>query len=146
MTEAITITHADITAEVSQGLVRALNEELRSIYPAPGATHFRLDREDVTRDRGVFLIIYREGFPVGCGALRLLDGKSAELKRMYVDPAVRGRGLGRRLVMALEEEARLLGARRLVLETGVRQVAALALYRASGFLPISSLRRVLPLS
>lgn len=43
----------------------------------------------------------------------------AELKRMYVSPDVRGEGLGRRLVAALEAEARALGARRLVLETGI---------------------------
>jgi GNAT superfamily N-acetyltransferase len=66
----------------------------------------------------------------------LLDAETAELKRMYVAPTVRGRGLGRRLVAALEAEARALGVRRLVLETGVRQAAALALYRATGFRPI----------
>jgi putative acetyltransferase len=55
---------------------------------------------------------------------------------MYVSPGLRGRGLGRRLVDALEIEARALGARRLVLETGIRQAAALALYRAKGFDPI----------
>ena len=55
---------------------------------------------------------------------------------MYVSPGVRGRGLGRRLVAALEAEARALGVRKLVLETGVRQAAALALYRATGFHPI----------
>jgi len=52
---------------------------------------------------------------------------------MSVAPAMRGRGLGRRLVQALEFEARLLGLRRLILETGIRQAAAQALYRSSGF-------------
>jgi GNAT superfamily N-acetyltransferase len=55
---------------------------------------------------------------------------------MYVSPSERGKGLGRRLVAELEAEARALGIRRLVLETGVRQLAALALYRATGFQPI----------
>ena len=50
--------------------------------------------------------------------------------------AVRGQGLGRRLVAALETEARARGVRRLILETGIRQAAALALYRATGFQPI----------
>jgi ribosomal protein S18 acetylase RimI-like enzyme len=66
----------------------------------------------------------------------LLDHETAELKRMYVSPLLRGKGLGRRLLAALEAEARALGARRVVLETGVRQLAALALYRATGFQPI----------
>ena len=131
--EAITVTRADLTDEVSRALIGSLNDELRGVYSEPGATHFQLDPEEVTGGRGVFLIIYQEGIPAGCGALRLLDAGTAELKRMYVDPAVRGQGLGRRLVTALEAEARALGVRRLVLETGVRQAAALALYRATGF-------------
>jgi GNAT superfamily N-acetyltransferase len=90
----------------------------------------------VADGRGAFLVVYQGETPVGCGAVRLLDAETAELKRMYVAPTARGRGLGRRLVAALEAEARALGVRRLVLETGVRQAAALALYRATGFRPI----------
>ena len=134
--ESITIARADLTADVGRALIDALNAELSGIYPEAGATHFCLDHEEVTGGRGAFLIVYLEGTPVGCGALRLLDPETAELKRMYVTPALRGRGLGRRLVAALEAEARALGVRRLVLETGVRQDAALALYRATGFHPI----------
>ena len=134
--ETITIASADLTAEVSRALIRSLNDELSGVYSEPGATHFRLDPEDVAGGRGIFLILYREGTPIGCGALRLLDAETAELKRMYVIPTARGTGLGRRLVTALEKEARALGVRRLVLETGVRQEAALALYRATGFRPI----------
>ena len=58
---------------------------------------------------------------------------TGELKRMYVAPDQRGRGLGRQLVVALEAEARARGARRLVLETGIRQHAAIALYERCGF-------------
>jgi putative acetyltransferase len=134
--EAITIARAELTADVSRALLESLNAELRGVYSEPGATHFRLDPEEVADGRGTFVVVYREGEPVGCGGLRLLDAETAELKRMYVSPAVRGLGLGRRLVAALEAEARALGVRRLVLETGVRQVAALALYRATGFQPI----------
>lgn len=135
-TEAISISRADLTAEISRALVDALNAELTGLYPEAGATHFHLDPADVSSGRGVFLVVYREGTPVGCGALRLLDAETAELKRMYLSPAVLGRGLGRRLVAALEAEARALGVRRLVLETGIRQLAALALYQATGFHPI----------
>jgi putative acetyltransferase len=134
--ETITIARADVTAEASRALIGSLNDELRAVYSEPGANHFRLDPEEVTGGRGAFLIVYREEVPVGCGALRLLDAETAELKRMYVAPASRGTGLGRRLVAALEAEARKLGVRRLVLETGVRQAAALALYRATGFRPV----------
>lgn len=134
--ETITIARSDLTSEVSRALISALNAELQSLYPEPGANHFRLDPEEVKDRRGGFLVVCREGSPVGCGALRLLDADTAELKRMYVIPSARGTGLGRRLVTALENEARALGVRRIVLETGIRQAAALALYRATGFQPI----------
>lgn len=134
--ESITIARADLTAEVSRGLIAQLNAELSGMYPEAEANHFHLGAEQVAPGRGTFLVAYQGGTPVGCGALRVLDGETAELKRMYVSPRVRGQGLGRRLVTALEAEARSLGVRRLVLETGGRQAAALALYRATGFQPI----------
>jgi putative acetyltransferase len=134
--ETITIVRAELTADISRALIDSLNAELSGAYPEPGATHFHLDPAEVADGRGTFLIVYQDGTPLGCGALRLLDAETAELKRMYVSPSVRGRGLGRRLVAALEAEARALGVRRLVLETGVRQAAALTLYRATGFQPI----------
>jgi putative acetyltransferase len=132
----ITIARAELTADASRKLIAALNAELSDIYPEPGATHFNLDPKQVTGGNGAFLIVHQDGIPVGCGALRLIDAETAELKRMYIAPTVRGTGLGRRLVSALEAEARTLGVKRLVLETGVRQTAALALYRATGFQPI----------
>jgi putative acetyltransferase len=134
MTEdAISIARADLTDEVGRTLIRALNDELSGVYAEADATHFSLDPDEVKGGRGAFLIVYRGGGPVGCGAFRLLDAGTAELKRMYVIPTARGSGIGRRLVAALEAEARSLGVRRLVLETGVRQAAALALYQATGF-------------
>ena len=134
--DPITIARADLTSEVSRALIGSLNAELSAEYAEPGATHFQLDPDDVVEGHGAFLVVHLDGTPVGCGAMRLLDAGTAELKRMYVSPAVRGKGLGRRLVTALEAEARALGVRRLVLETGVRQHAALALYEATGFQPI----------
>jgi putative acetyltransferase len=131
--DTITIRRVELTADVSRTLIDALNAELRAVYPEPGATHFQLNPHEVAEGSGTFTVVYRNELPVGCGALRLLDPETAELKRMYVSPAERGKGLGRRLVAALEAEALALGVRRLVLETGVRQAAALALYRATGF-------------
>lgn len=133
---AVVIARAELDAEVSQSLIAALNAELLGAYPEPGATHFGLKPAEVSGTRGAFLIVYCDGEAVGCGAVRLVDGVTGELKRMYMAPAVRGRGLGRQLVSALEAEARALGARRLILETGIRQAAAIALYRGCGFQPI----------
>jgi putative acetyltransferase len=135
-TDTITIERAALTDDVSRALITELNAELSGMYPEPGANHFGLDPEEVAPGRGAFLVVRLHGAPVGCGALRRLDTQTGELKRMYVAPSARGTGLGRRLVAALEAEARALGLRRLVLETGTRQHAAIALYRATGFEPI----------
>jgi GNAT superfamily N-acetyltransferase len=82
---------------------------------------------------GVFLVVRDAGRPVACGGVARFDELRGELKRMYVVPDARGRGLGRLLLDELERHARTLGYASLVLETGDRQAAALALYRRAGF-------------
>jgi GNAT superfamily N-acetyltransferase len=132
----ISIQREDLTSRPARDLISALDAELSGMYAEPGANHFALDPAEVAPGRGAFLVAYREQTPVGCGAVRLLDPATAELKRMYADPLFRGAGIGFRLLRALEAEARRLGAERLVLETGVRQAAALVLYARCGFEPI----------
>ncbi|HEY7075127.1 MAG TPA: GNAT family N-acetyltransferase [Solirubrobacteraceae bacterium] len=130
---ALTVARADIRSPEAQALIRALNGELSSRYPEDGATHFRLDADEVAPGRGAFLIAQRAGTPIGCGAVRRLATGTAEIKRMYVRPEARGQRVGAAVLGALEAEARALGCARLVLETGVRQVEALALYERAGF-------------
>ena len=113
-------------------LITALNSELMATFHEPGANHFSLSGEQVVEGEGAFLIAYLDDLAVGCGALRRLDEATAELKRMYVDPSVRGRGIGRALLDALEREARVLGVTRIVLETGTRLVPAIKMYEAMG--------------
>jgi putative acetyltransferase len=127
------IQREEITSSRAASLIRELNAELSQLYPEPGATHFRLSPEEVADGRGAFLVACADGMPLGCGAVRQLDQGTGELKRMYVAPPARGQGIGRALLTELEHEARRLGIRRLVLETGIRQEAALALYRQAGF-------------
>jgi len=90
---------------------------------------------DFTPPRGIFLV-GREGDElIACGGLRLVAADLGELKRMYVVPAARRRGIARALLQRLEDEARLLGATRLRLETGLSQPEAIALYESAGYLP-----------
>jgi GNAT superfamily N-acetyltransferase len=131
-----TVRREELSSAVAQALIGALNAELSQLYPEPGATHFRLDHEEVAEGRGAFLVAWVDGSPLGCGAVRCLDPATAEIKRMYVAPAARGRGIGRAVLAALEREARRLGAQRLVLETGIRQEVALALYQNAGFVVV----------
>lgn len=114
-------------------MILALNAELSERYPEEGANHFRLDDQEIIEGRGAFLVAYRHGNAVGCGAIRRVEESTAEIKRMYVKPNARGLGIGRVLLMALEAEARKLQVNRIVLETGDRQPEALALYESVGF-------------
>src|SRR5438093_8093964 len=127
----------DLTSTVAARMIRALNAELAERYPEEGANHFRLDGEEVAEGRGAFLVTYDNGNPVACGAIRRIDADTAEIKRMYVEPHSRGRGIGRRLLITLETEGRRLGVKRLVLETGVRQPEAVGLYERAGFIRVS---------
>jgi GNAT superfamily N-acetyltransferase len=82
---------------------------------------------------GAFLVGSVEGLDVACGGVCRFDAETAEIRRMYVVPEHRGAGLSRRMLGALEDEARSLGYRRVRLETGVHQHEALGLYRSTGF-------------
>ena len=85
-------------------------------------------------DIAVFMVARElSGEAVGCGALRQLDEKTAEIKRMYVVPAHRGRGIAREILAALEDYARVEGWTRLLLETGDLQHESLGLYESSGY-------------
>ncbi|MFZ4238622.1 GNAT family N-acetyltransferase [Streptomyces murinus] len=100
-----------------------------------------LTPQDFLPPRGVYLIAYDESDrPVATGGWRSQERNDegysdgdAELKRMYVVEEVRGRGLARRMLTALEEDARAAGRLRMVLETGTKQPEAIALYTSSGY-------------
>jgi GNAT superfamily N-acetyltransferase len=133
---AIEIRREQISSDVVQQLIAALNAELEQRYPEDGANFFRLDADEVADGRGSFLVAYIDGHAFGCGAVRRNEPGVAEIKRMYVTPGARGRGVGRFILDELEAVARQLGIRRLVLETGPRQPEALALYRRAGYVEI----------
>ena len=129
----LSISRSDLGDEDVLALIAELNAELAGRYPEEGANHFRLDPDEVAPGRGALLVARLDGAPVGCGAVRLLDPETAEIKRMFTRAGARGGGVGRALLAALESEARALTARRLVLETGTRQQEALGLYESHGF-------------
>jgi len=90
---------------------------------------------DVERDDLAFFSVRASSELIGCGALLRHDGYG-ELKRFYISDTHRGRGLGRRLLKAVEDHARGEGYRILRLETGILQPAAIALYRSAEFTDI----------
>ncbi|MBI1245301.1 MAG: GNAT family N-acetyltransferase [Alphaproteobacteria bacterium] len=85
------------------------------------------------KDAGRFYVAWLDGAAVGCGALKPVGPGTSEIKRMWVAPEARGRGIARRLLAFLEEEAARSGVRRVVLDTNKALVEAHALYRAAGY-------------
>lgn len=86
---------------------------------------------------GAFLVAQISGHPVGCGALRTVPPAIGEIKRMWVSPEVRGRGVGRKLLEALEQAARDRNLRSVRLDTHSSLVQALQLYRTAGYREIA---------
>lgn len=117
-------------------LVAALDEHLSTRYTPDDRFGPNLKPEHLAAGAGTFLVARAGGEAVGCGALRRLDETTAEVKRMYVEPAVRGRGVATAVLERLESAARELGVHRLVLETGIYQAEAVGLYRRAGFRPV----------
>ena len=114
-----------------RALIAELNAYLLSLYRPEDCYHLTV--EELCRPDVTFFVARRDGAAVGCGALRRLEGGMGEVKRMFTLPAARGAGIGRRILAAIEAEARRSGCDRLVLETGAEQPEALALYRSAGF-------------
>jgi GNAT superfamily N-acetyltransferase len=131
--EPLRLRREDITSRVEGKLIAALNAELSSRYPEDGACHFRLDANEVAEGNGAFLVGYVNDEAVACGAVRRIDARTGEIKRMYVVPAHRGKRHGAVVLAALGREARRLGLSRLVLETGDRNPEAVTLYTRVGF-------------
>jgi GNAT superfamily N-acetyltransferase len=87
--------------------------------------------------RGTFLLVRLNGQPVGCGGLKPISKEAAYLKRMWIASSARGRGLARRLLSALEDEARAMGYSIVRLETNKSLVEAQQLYRSSGYAEVA---------
>ncbi|MGF7036534.1 GNAT superfamily N-acetyltransferase [Paenibacillus mucilaginosus] len=122
------ISHTDA---VLHGLIARLDEDLLSRYPSDQVHVIDFNDPDVAQ--ATFVVAYMDGTPAGCGAVRPLDAECTELKRFYVDPAYRNRGIASRMIGTLEDHARRGGFRLIRLETGWEQPEAIALYIKCGY-------------
>jgi GNAT superfamily N-acetyltransferase len=123
-------------------LIIEVQQVYRERYGSEDATV--VDPSEFDAPDGFFVVGYVDGEPVACGGWRarhaaespaLRDG-DAEVKRMYVTAAQRGRGYARAVLAELERAAAAAGRRRMILETGTMQPEAIALYTSAGYGPM----------
>jgi GNAT superfamily N-acetyltransferase len=130
----ITIEPTDARSPEARELVDTYLAEIHRAFGHDTERASPVDDEDFDPPNGRFLVVRDErGAAVGCGSVRLIDPSTAEVKRMYVSPTIRGRGAGWALLQALEAAAVDLGATKGVLDTNATLTSALALYRANGW-------------
>jgi putative acetyltransferase len=143
--DGLTITAEPFDSPTATALLSDLMADLEARYAADGpgdgddpeiAGAWAVRAEQVVAPNGAFVVAWLGGEAVGCGALRriLVDLPDVgEIKRMYVAPQARRRGVSRALLVHLEATAAALGYRRLQLETGFRQPEAVRLYETAGY-------------
>ncbi len=134
----INIVEADPQGADALALLREAAIEARSLYPELFGPDAPWPGNPPTPDRGLYLVAYSDGSPVACGALRPIDQATAEVRRMFVTSTARRQGLARAMLRELERYAAGFGYRNIRLETGNRQLPAIALYEKLGFKRIPS--------
>ncbi|MCW2533601.1 MAG: Acetyltransferase family protein [Blastococcus sp.] len=118
-----------------QWLTAEQQDEVRARYDGKGEPGTPPSAADISV---VLVARDEEGTALGCGALRDLGDGVAEVKRMYVVPAARGRGVSKVVLAGLEDFARERGWTTLRLETGTKQPEAIGLYSRAGYWPIEA--------
>ena len=130
MTGEVSLRHTDSQDPDFRRLIARLVGELEDQY---GALQRQYERHNTLERIADAVVVTIDGEPAACGAFREADGDAVEIKRMYVATEHRRRGLARRVLEELEQKARGRGYRHAVLETGVKQTAAIDLYKSSGY-------------
>src|SRR3954454_2660763 len=118
-------------AQVAAALIDAVQQEYVERYGGPDDAP--VQPGEFAPPYGRFLVGYADTTPVAMGGVRRIDARTVEIKRMYVVPDHRGQGHARTVLACLEDLARALGAKRVVLETGMKQPEAMRLYETSGY-------------
>ena len=127
---SLTIERVEAATDDARALLAELDAELNAEYPSENRHGLSVAR--LFQPHVAFFIARLDGLAAGCAGVAFEDG-FAEVKRMYVRPTARGRGVAAALLARLEAEARSRGVTQLVLETGDAQRAALRFYERSGF-------------
>ena len=122
-------------------LAAAMRDEIAAIYDGQdldGPEMPKAGPAELGPPGGAFLVGYVDGRAICCGGIKRLDADTCEIKRMFVEPDARGRGVARLLLAALEERARGLGFAVARLDTGPRQPSAQRMYEQAGYVAIAN--------
>jgi GNAT superfamily N-acetyltransferase len=122
-------------------LADAMREEIAAVYDGlelDGPQMPKAGSAELSPPGGSFIVGVLDGRPVCCGGVKRLPDGACEIKKMYVVPEARGRGVARVLLHALEDEARRLGYSLVRLDTGPRQPHAQHLYESEGYVSIAN--------
>jgi len=126
----------DARSAEARALVQAYLDEIETLFPydLDPALSVSAEPEEMSPPQGAFLVVRDDdATAIGCGGVKLLDSRTAELKRIWLSPTARGRGLAADLLAALEHAARELGAVEGRLDTNAKFEAALSLFRKHGW-------------
>ena len=126
----ITIKRVDSDDADFTALVKSLDVELAQIDGEEHAFYAQYNKID---KRNHAVVVYAEGTPVACGAIKELEPGIMEVKRMYTIPSYRGKGAATQVLRELEAWAAGMGYQKCCLETGKRQPDAIALYTKNGY-------------
>jgi len=126
----ITLKRTNSTDQDFIELVRKLDAELKERDGAENEFYAQFNKIDMIKHA---VVAYENEVPIGCGAIKQFDEQSMEVKRMYVPKEARGKGVATKVLTALEKWASELNYQKCVLETGKRQIEALALYKKNGY-------------
>lgn len=132
MMTRVTRTRPDAPEAVQ--LITELEAHLAPQYPQTSRHGYSVDK--LLREAVAFFVVRQDDYPAGCGGIQLFGTDYGELKRMYVRPQYRGRGLARLMLDHLAGYARENGVAVLRLETGIYQTDAMRLYERWGFVRI----------
>jgi GNAT superfamily N-acetyltransferase len=134
---ALVIEPADAHSAEVAGLLASYLTEIQAAFGYDDEHGAPAEPAEFTPPNGRFLVVREgDGTAAGCGGVRLIEPTVAEVKRMWLHPSTRGRGAGRQLLQALENEAIALGATRAVLDTNATLETAIALYRSAGWVEV----------
>lgn len=128
---AITVVAERPDTSDARRLIDELEATLAPYYPIESRHGYSVEK--LVRQGVAFFVMREADIPLGCGGVQLFGNTYGELKRMYIRPAHRGRGLGKLLLNHLAAYAQQQGVHLLRLETGIHQTAAIHLYESFGF-------------